>query len=237
MRPVIPACEPESSATRRWVPPYQVRGRPRVVVRGRTYQVRHGDSGCAGSGSSRFQIDSSQTPRLIDESSLGSGRGAGVFGHAQVIEDQACIAIELSHFLCYAAYAFGFDDSNGQSPQSGDVFDAVARTDSTPVFVVIPINNVMAAILDGPMAPIHVEDTLWVGFIDLSTGDAVNDFTRAFAGLFLCRVSLDEERLSEVGKVQVAVQFGCGPNLSDFDSSMIGGCILNEIRLLAILEQ
>ena len=31
------------------------------------------------------------------------------------------------------------------------------------------------------------------------------------------------ERLSDVGKVKVVVEFGGGPDLSDFDSSMVRG--------------
>jgi hypothetical protein len=50
-------------------------------------------------------------------------------------------------------------------------------------------------------------------------------------------VPFDDERLSDMGKVKVVVEFGCGPDLSDFDSSMVRERILNEIQLLPILEQ
>jgi hypothetical protein len=95
----------------------------------------------------------------------------------------------------------------------------------------------VTAILNGPVAPVNGEDTLWIGLLCRSTGDAVGDFARAYTALFLCRVPFDDERLSDVGKVKVVVEFGCGPDLSDFDSSMVRGRILNEIRLLPILEQ
>ncbi len=95
----------------------------------------------------------------------------------------------------------------------------------------------MTAILNGPVAAINIEDTLWVSLLRRSTGDAVSDFTKADAALFLYRASFDEERLSDVGEVEVVIEFGVGPDLSDFDSSMVGGRILNEIRLLPVLEQ
>jgi len=94
----------------------------------------------------------------------------------------------------------------------------------------------MAAILDGPVATVDVEEALWVSLLWRSTGDAVSDFGRFFASLFLCRVALDEEGLSDVRKVKVVIEFSGGPDLSDFDSSMVRGRILNEIRLLAVLE-
>jgi hypothetical protein len=39
----------------------------------------------------------------IDKNRTAESR---VLGHAQIVEDQADIACELSHFLCYTAYAF-----------------------------------------------------------------------------------------------------------------------------------
>jgi len=94
----------------------------------------------------------------------------------------------------------------------------------------------VTTILNRPVAPIHVENTLWIGLIDLSTGDAVSHFTRALAGLFVYELPFDGKRLSDVGEVQVAVELGSGPDLSDFNSSMVRGRMLNEIRLLAVLE-
>ena len=132
---------------------------------------------------------------------------------------------------------FGFDDADGESAEPGDIFWTVASADPTAIFIVVPIDDVVTAILDGPVAAIHVEETLWIRLLCRSTGDAVSDFKRADAALFLCRMPFDEERLSDVRKVKVAVQFGGGPDLSDFDSSMVGGRILNEIRLLPVLEQ
>ena len=49
-------------------------------------------------------------------------------------------------------------------------------------------------------------------------------------------MSLDDEGLSNVGEVQVVVELGGSPDLSDFNSSMVWGRMLNEIRLLAVLE-
>ena len=133
-------------------------------------------------------------------------------------------------------YAFGFDDSNSESPEPGHVFRAVAGAYPTAIFIVVPIDDVVAAILDAPMAAVNVENTLCVGLLRCSTGDAVGDFTGAFAVLFLYGLPLDDESLSDMRKVEVVVEFGCGPDFSSFDSPMVRGRIINEIGLLPVLE-
>ena len=47
----------------------------------------------------------------------------------------------------------------------------------------------MAAVFDSPVLPVDLEDPLRVGLFRRSTGDAVGDFLRALAALFLyaCR--------------------------------------------------
>jgi hypothetical protein len=50
---------------------------------------------------------------------------------------------------------------------------------------------------------------------------------------------LDEESVAEVRKVEVAVQFGGGPDLPGFDASMIGRRLQQVVRLIriSILEE
>jgi len=43
----------------------------------------------------------------------------------------------------------------------------------------------LTAILDGPVAAVNGEDTLGIGLLRRSTGDAVGDFRRDFAALFV----------------------------------------------------
>jgi hypothetical protein len=39
-----------------------------------------------------------------------------------------------------------------------------------------------------------------------------------------------------MGKVEILVELGCDPDASDLDAPVVRGCMLNEIRLLSILE-
>jgi len=131
---------------------------------------------------------------------------------------------------------FRFDDPDGESAKPCDVFWAVTSSDSASVFIVVPINDVMTTILNTPMATVDLENALWVGLLRGSTGDAISDFTRGLATLFVGEAPLDGERLSDMGEVEIVVEFGGGPDFSDFDPSMIRGRILDEIGFLAILE-
>jgi hypothetical protein len=56
------------------------------------------------------------------------------------------------------------------------------------------------------------------------------------AGLLVRRVSFDDERLGDVGKVDVVVEFGGDPNLSDLDPAMVGWINGDEVRLLPVLK-
>jgi hypothetical protein len=47
---------------------------------------------------------------------------------------------------------------------------------------------------------------------------------------------LDEKSLSEMRKVQIAIEFGCGPDFSDFDPAVITGVAMDKIGVLAIFK-
>ena len=100
---------------------------------------------------------------LLFESTVGMG--TWVRGHTEVIENQADIASELAHFLRNVEYAFGFDDANGKPSEPGDVLRTKALTDPAAILIVVPIEDVMAAILNAPMASICAENALCVGFL------------------------------------------------------------------------
>ena len=88
------------------------------------------------------------------------------------------------------------------------MFSALASAYPTAIFIVVPIDDLLAAILDAPMVAGNVENTLCIGLLRCSTGDAVGDLTGAFAVLFLYGLPFDHESLSDVGTVEVAIEFG-----------------------------
>ena len=113
----------------------------------------------------------------------------------------------------------------------------MACTDAASVFIVVPIDDVVTAILDRPMAAVNVEYALGISLFGRSACNAISNFARALSSLLLYSMSFNEEDLSNMRKVKVVVKLGAGPDLSGFDSSMIGGRMLNKIRFLPVLEQ
>lgn len=74
----------------------------------------------------------------------------------QIIKDQADIEHELPHFLSCTADILGFDNTYGKSSQARHVFRTVADADSAAVFVIVPVDNVMATVFNAPMAAVGV---------------------------------------------------------------------------------
>ena len=73
-----------------------------------------------------------------------------------------------------AAHVFRFDDADGKSPQPSDVFRAVASAYAAAVLIIVPIDNVMAAVFDAPVAPVGGENAFRIGLLRGSTGDAIS---------------------------------------------------------------
>ena len=90
---------------------------------------------------------------------------ARVIGHAQVVEDQASVHVELAHFLSDAAHALGLDQTDGEAAQAGHVFRAIAGTDAAAVLVVVPVQDVVAAVFDGPVAPVDLKQASSIGLL------------------------------------------------------------------------
>jgi hypothetical protein len=156
--------------------------------------------------------------------------------HPQVVKDQAYIARELPHFLGDAGDTFELDDANGKAAQSGNVFGAMASAYAAAVFIIVPIDNVMAAVFDAPVAAIGGKNAFCVGLLRGPTGDAIGDFTGGYAGFFICGLPLDDESLANVGKVEIAVEFSCGPDFADFDSTVIGRVVVDEIGIFPVFK-
>ena len=135
-----------------------------------------------------------------------------------------------------AANAFGFDDADGESPQPSDIFWAMAFAYAAAVFVIVPIDNVMTAVFDAPVATVGGKNTLRVGLLRGLAGNAIGDFTGVFAGFFICGLPLDEKSLADMRKVQIAVEFCCGPDCAGFDPAVIRGVTMDKIGVLPIFK-
>src|SRR5437899_9267238 len=96
----------------------------------------------------------------------------------------------------------------------------MAGTDATAVLIIVPIDHVVAT-LDHPMPPVDLEHALRAGFFPRAAGEAVRNFQRALAALFVRAVPLDDERLAHMRKIEITVQFRGRPDLAGFDASVV----------------
>lgn len=78
----------------------------------------------------------------------------------------------------------------------------------------------MEAILNGPMHAVEAENLLRIGMLGRQAGDSVDGFGAEFLQNQFGDVSLNGADLSDIGKVDEAVQCGTGPNLTHFDTAM-----------------
>ncbi len=161
--------------------------------------------------------------------------GARVLAHPQVVEYQTHVTRELSHFLRHTSSAFGFEHADGETTKPGDVFRTMAGTDATAVLIIVPIDHVVAT-LDHPMPTVDLEHALRAGLFPRAAGEAVRNFPRALAALFVRAVPLDDERLAHMRKIEITVQFRGRPDLAGFDASVVWRGMLDKMRLAAIPE-
>lgn len=147
--------------------------------------------------------------------------GTGVFRHAEVVEDQAGIAVQLPHGLRDAVGAFGLDQADGEAAESGDVLGAMAGADAATVLVVVPVEDVVTAVLDTPMAAIHLEHLLGIGLSWRPAGEAVGGFGGTLPGLFVDRLTFNDEGLTDMREVEIGVEGRGGPDFSGLDPSVI----------------
>lgn len=138
--------------------------------------------------------------------------------------------------MCDASYAFGFNDTDGKSAQSCDIFRSIACSDTASVFVIIPVDDVMAAVFDAPVAPVGSKDLFGAGLLRGPTGDAIGDFRGIFSCFFVCPLPLDEKSLSHMGEIEVVVKFGCSPYFSDFDPTVVRRVVLDKIGVFSVFK-
>ena len=112
----------------------------------------------------------------------------------------------------------------------------MAGTYPAAVFVIVPIDNVMTAVFDAPVAAVGGKHALRVGLLRGPAGNAIGDVTGAFTCFFICELALDDKSLSDMRKVQIAVKFGCGPDFADFDAAVIRRVVKDKVRLLAVFK-
>ena len=142
----------------------------------------------------------------------------------------------MPHLLGDIPYALRLDDADGKSSESGDVLRAVAHAYPALIFIIVPVEDVVAAVLNGPVTTVYYEQARGVGFVRWSTGDTIGDLARGLAVLLPCGMPFNGEGLSHMREVEVVIEFSGGPNLPYFDSFVVRGIIGDTFGFLTLLE-
>lgn len=100
----------------------------------------------------------------------------------------------------YVGDPFGLDDAEGEAAQAGDILRARTGTDAAAVLIIVPIEEVVAAILDGPVSPVGLQHPLRIGLFRRTAGDAIGDFMGLLAGFLVVGFAFNDERWADLGK-------------------------------------
>jgi hypothetical protein len=105
---------------------------------------------------------------------------------------------------------------------------ARAFANAAAVFIEGDVAHPVQAVFDGPMSTAQIQQAGRVGLLGGEAGDAVDGFGAPLFAEQLSGIALDTEDLADVGEVQIAVQFGVGPDVTDFQAAVgfIGGGVL-----------
>ena len=82
----------------------------------------------------------------------------------------------------------------------------MACSDTATILIEIPIDHIVAAILNGPVTAIHFENALWACLFWRATGYPQNDIIGDFSGTFVKGLSHDQEYLPNMWEIEVFIQ-------------------------------
>ncbi len=94
--------------------------------------------------------------------------------------------------------------------------------DSAAVFIVIPVDTVMTTVLDAPVPAVILQHVGGVGLAGRFASHPIGELLVLLAAFFVDGDAFHPEDLSEVGKVEIVIESGGDPDISDFDAAMLG---------------
>ena len=92
-----------------------------------------------------------------------------------------------------------------------------------------PIDDLVTAVLDHPVVAVDLMEALWAGLGGRTAGDAVGELTGEVAGFLVHYLPLDEESLSEVEDVEIAVEGAGHPDGTGFDAAVTAGSFAQSV--------
>lgn len=112
----------------------------------------------------------------------------------------------------------------------------MADSYSAAVLVEVPVNNIMTTVFNSPVTSIGGKYALRIGLFRRSACNPIGDFVGTLTGLLIYGFPLDHKSLSNVGEIEIAVEFGCDPNFAGFDAAVIRRLAVDKIGVLPIMK-
>ena len=89
-------------------------------------------------------------------------------------------------------------------------------SDAASILIIVPVNDVMTTVFDGPMAPVVLQHMLRRCQVRRFTSDAIGNIGSFLATLVVSREAFDHKGLPDMREVQAGVQRGSDPDLAGF---------------------
>ena len=87
----------------------------------------------------------------------------------------------------------------------------------------IPVDDVVAAILDDPVPAIGGEYALGIGLFGRPTGDAKRVFDGDLTALLVHHLALDHKNLADMREIEIGIERRAAPDTTSFNPAVIGG--------------
>ena len=113
---------------------------------------------------------------------------------------------------------------------------ALLTPDGAAIFVPVPVEEVVTAIFDRPVATVKGQDAGGIRRVGRMTGHAIDGFCRSLAGLLHQGVAFDDKDLTDAWKVEVIIEAGGGPDRALFDATMGQRRRFAKVRLTATFK-
>jgi len=93
--------------------------------------------------------------------------------------------------------------------------------DAASILIIVPVDDVVATVFNGPMASVVLQDLLGRGQGRRFTGEAIGNIGVFLATLFVSGEPFHHKGLPDMREVQIGVELGGHPDLADFEPAMV----------------
>lgn len=147
--------------------------------------------------------------------------------------------MQLAHFFCNAGLGAdeAFDHTDSKAAQPCDVFWTMPSANARAILVEIPVDNVVAAVLYGPVPAIDGQHLSWLSLFGRLTGDAKGVLDGGEATFFVHNLALDHKNLADMREIKVVVERRAAPDAPCLDASVISRADILMVWCCAVLKQ